>query len=179
MSILRPPVNAADHVDGNLRAPITLVEYGDYECPFCGAAYYSVKALQQQLGMRMRFVFRNFPLVSRHPHALLAAEAAEAAAAQDRFWPMHDLLFENQQALAWPDLLDYAGRLELDVDLFSRDVRTHRFVERVRADLRSGGLTGINGTPTFCVNDVRHDGNWDFQSLTRAIEGAIAMQPSP
>jgi protein-disulfide isomerase len=175
MSILRPPVGARDHIDGLVRAPITLVEYGDFECPACGGAYYAVKALQRALGPRLRFVFRHFPLVGIHPHALIAAEAAEAAAAQDRFWPMHDLLFENQGALRWGDLLEYAERLGLDGAEFAHDVRSRRFSERVRADLRSGGLTGVRATPTFCINDVRHDGGWDFDSLVRAIDGAYEM----
>ena len=172
MSLLRPPVHVDDHIDGNARAPVTLVEYGDFECPFSAGAYYTVKALQQVMGPRLRFVFRCFPLAAEHAHALSAAEAVEAAAAQDRFWPMHDLLFENQGALEWRDLAEYAVRLGLDLDTFLRDVRTHRFVDRVRANLRSGALSGVNGTPTFFINDVRHDGNWDFESLSRAIESA-------
>jgi protein-disulfide isomerase len=173
-SQLRPPIHESDHVAGPPTAPITLVEFGDYECPFCRHAYYSVKALQLALADQLRFAFRNFPLAAMHPHAVMAAESAEAAGVQGRFWPMHDTLFENADALEWPDLLEYATRLGLDVDQFEHDVRTHRFREKLRADLRSGALSGVNGTPTFFINGYRHDGNWDFNSLGNAIARAAA-----
>ncbi len=173
---LRPPVDERDHVAGSDAAPVTLVEYGDYECPYCGEAYAVVKALQEQLGDRLRFVFRNFPLASTHAHALEAAEAAEAAGAQGRFWEMHDMLYEHQDALETPDLLAYAAALDLDVDAFERDLRTHRFVDKVRADLRWGALSGVNGTPTFFINGDRHDGGFDFDSLWSAIAAAMGAE---
>ncbi len=175
-SRLRPPVNERDHTLGSPDAPVTLVEYGDYECPFCGEAHYVVKMLQQQLGERLCFVFRNFPLTSTHPHALIAAEAAEAADAQGRFWPMHDMLYEHQDALEVPDLIEYAARLGLDINSFEYDLRTHRFVDKIRADLRSGAISGVNGTPTFFINGYRHDGGYDFESLWTAVAGAMGAE---
>ncbi len=112
---MKPPVGANDHVQGTANAPVTLVEYGDYECPYCGEAYPIVKALQERLGKQMRFVFRNFPLSEMHPHAEHAAEAAEAAGGQGKFWEMHDLLYENQDALEDEDLARYAKALKLDM----------------------------------------------------------------
>jgi protein-disulfide isomerase len=144
-------VHETDHVAGNPAAPITLVEFGDYECPFCGRASVVVTAL--------------------HPHALVAAEAAEAAEAQGRFWRMHDILYAHQKALELPALISYATQLQLDVDAFARDLQTHRFRDKLRADVRSGALSGVNGTPTFFINGWRHDGDWDFDSLFNAIAG--------
>jgi protein-disulfide isomerase len=166
---LTPPVNERDHLAGPANAPIVLVEYGDYECPFCGHAYYTVKSLQEQLGDRLCFVFRNFPLATVHPHALDAAEAAEAAGAQGLFWPMHDTLFENQDTLEPPDLIRYATQLGLEVNTFEYDLRTHRFRDRIGGDRRSGALSGVNGTPTFFINGYRHEGRADLDSLFRAI----------
>jgi protein-disulfide isomerase len=171
-SLLRTPVNARDHVAGSASAPITLVEYGDYECPYCGQAYRVVKALQEQLGAQLLYVFRNFPLASSHPHALLAAEAAEAAAVQGKFWAMHDLLYEHQDALEPPDLFEYAARLGLELDGFERDLRSPISFDKIGADLRSGAISGVNGTPTFFVNGYRHDGDFDHDSLWNAIIGA-------
>jgi protein-disulfide isomerase len=171
MSRLKPPINASDHLRGELSAPANLVELGDFECPFCGHAYPVVKALERALGSRLCVAFRNFPIVGVHPHALLAAEAAEAAGAQGRFWEMHDLLFEHQDALTVPDLEEYASRCGLDLVQFGRDLRSHRFVEKIRADLHSGAVSGANGTPTFFVNGVRHEGTYDFTSLYEAITG--------
>jgi protein-disulfide isomerase len=177
MSKLTPPVNQHDHRRGVLSAPIKLCEFGDYECPFCGQAYPVVKALEESLGDRLCFVFRNFPIVSSHPHALQAAEAAEAAGAQGRFWEMHDLLYENQDALGIDDLLEYAAALDLDLDRFTDDLRTHRYVPKIRADLKSGALSGVNGTPTFFINGHRHDGSFDFESLYAACVAAIGEEP--
>lgn len=176
-SQLRPPVNARDHIWGSETAPVTLVEFGDYECPFCGQAHYSVKALQKAAGAdRLRFVFRNFPIAAAHPHALLAAEAAEAAGAQGVYWPMHDTLYENQDALEPADLFEYARRLGLDLGAFEDDLRTHRFLEKIRADLRSGAISGVNGTPTFFINGYRHDGGYDFDTLGSAIAAAMGAE---
>ena len=168
-SRLQPPVNDNDHVRGNPSAPLTLVEFGDYECPFCRQAYPAVNALEEVLGDRLRFAFRHFPIAAAHPHAVLAAEAAEAAGAQGRFWPMHDQLYLHQDALDAPDLLEYAAQLGLDLGVFEYDLRTHRFLPRVGADRRSGAISGVNGTPTFFINGVRHDEDWDFDSLWSAI----------
>jgi protein-disulfide isomerase len=167
------PVGANDHVQGPAKAPVTIVEYGDYECPYCGEAYPVVKALQKRVGEQMRFVFRNFPLAEAHPHAEHAAEAAEAAGAQGKFWEMHDLLYENQDALEDEDLVRYAKALHLDVPRFIKEMEAHAHAERVRADFSSGVRSGVNGTPTFFINGVRHDGAFDLGSLMAAIKEAV------
>ncbi len=170
---LKPVVGANDHVQGAATAPVTLVEYGDYECPYCGEAYPIVKALQKRLGDKVRFVFRNFPLAEAHPHAEHAAEAAEAAGAQGKFWEMHDLLYENQDALEDEDLARYAKALHLDVPRFVKEMEGHDHFERIRADFSSGVRSGVNGTPSFFINGARHDGPFDLGSLLAAIEEAL------
>jgi formate-nitrite transporter family protein len=157
---LTPPVSAQDHAAGPDDAPVTLVEYGDYECPYCGMAHPIVKRAQQELGNRLRLVFRNFPLAEAHPHARQAAQAAEAAAAQGKFWEMHDMLFEHQDALEPQDLVGYAQSLGLDITRFERDLEAGTYAKRVRDDFRSGVKSGVNGTPTFFVNGERYDGSW-------------------
>ena len=170
---LKPPVGPKDHMQGPPDAPVTLVEYGDYECPYCGEAYPVVKAIQKRLGDQVCFVFRNFPLAQAHPHAEEAAEAAEAAASQGKFWEMHDLLYENQDALEPEDLVQYARALKLDPKRFVLEMREHLYAERVREDFHSGVRSGVNGTPTFFINGVRHDGPFDLRSLLAAIEEAV------
>src|SRR5271167_1073596 len=145
---LKPPVGANDHQQGPQNAVVTVVEYGDYECPYCGEAYPVTKALQERLGDQLRFVFRNFPLGEMHPHAEHAAEAAEAAAAQGKFWEMHDLLYENQDALEDEDLVKYAKALRLDVARLVTEMEAHQHAERVREDFSSGVRSGVNGTPS-------------------------------
>lgn len=157
---LTPPVSANDHAAGPDDAPVTLVEYGDYECPYCGMAHFIVQKARGELGTQLRFVFRNFPLAEAHPHARLAAQAAEAAAAQGRFWEMHDTLFEHQDALEADDLLSYAKSLGLDTAQFARDLEAGTYEKRVRDDFRNGVRSGVNGTPTFFVNGTRYDGSW-------------------
>ncbi|MCL7455361.1 MAG: DsbA family protein, partial [Anaerolineae bacterium] len=153
---LVPPVGARDHVLGPDDAPVTLVEYGDYECPHCRQAGPVIRALRERFGDRLRYVYRHFPIQPSHPHAQLAAEAAEAAGAQGKFWEMHDLLFEYQGALDQAHLVQYAADLGLDVRRFERDLvdRTHR--ERVRQDFQSGVRSGASGTPTFYLNGLRY-----------------------
>jgi protein-disulfide isomerase len=174
MSILTPAVSADDHPAGSDDAPLTLVEYGDYECPHCGAAHPIVQEIQRILGPNLRFVFRNFPLSQIHPHAQRSAEAAEAAAAQGEFWGMHDLLFENQDALEDTDLLRYAEALSLDRERFARELSSGVYADRVRRDFRSGVKSGVNGTPTFFINGARHDAPWDLPTLSAAVEAAAA-----
>jgi protein-disulfide isomerase len=172
-SQLTPPASASDHAEGPEDAPVTLVEYGDYECPYCGMAQPVVKRAQRELGSQLRFVFRNFPLAEAHPHARTAAEAAEAAGAQGKFWEMHDTLFEHQDALAVEDLIGYAKSLGLDVEQFSRDLEAGTYGKRVRDDFRSGVRSGVNGTPTFFFNGERYDGSWANQeSFIRALHDA-------
>ncbi|HEX3532906.1 MAG TPA: DsbA family protein [Gemmatimonadaceae bacterium] len=170
---LTPPVSAQDHAAGPADAPVTLVEYGDYECPYCGMAYPVVKAVQRALGNQLRFVFRNFPLAEAHPHARLAAEAAEAAGAQGRFWEMHDVLFENQSALEPADIVGYAQSVGLDLTRFEQDIEAGTYTKKVRDDFRSGVRSGVNGTPTFFVNGERYDGSWANQEgFIRAVREA-------
>lgn len=163
-----------DHIQGPANAAVTLVEYGDYECPYCGAAYPIVKELQARMGDRLKFVFRNFPITTSHPHAEQAAEAAEAAAAQGRFWEMHDLLYENQRRLRDQDLHAYAEQLGLDVEQFDKDLAEHVHASRVREDFMSGVRSGVNGTPSFYVNGARHDDSYDLETLLAALERAAA-----
>jgi protein-disulfide isomerase len=175
-SVLTPPVSADDHATGPDDAPITLVEYGDYECPYCGMAHPIVKRAQGELGSQLRFVFRHFPLAEIHPHARLAAQAAEAAGAQGKFWEMHDTLFEHQDALEVQDLVGYAESLELDTVKFVRDLETGTYANRVRDDFRSGVKSGVNGTPTFFMNGARYDGSWANEE---AFIGALRVsQPA-
>jgi protein-disulfide isomerase len=172
---LTAPVSDRDHIAGSLDAPMVLVEYGDYECPFCGAAHVSVREVQRRLGPDLAFVFRNFPIVGAHPHAIRAAEAAEAAGGQGRFWPMHDRLFEHQHLLDDESLVGHAVAVGVeDVKRFVRERAEHRYLPRIREDLASGARSGVNGTPTFFINGVRHDGGYDAPSLTRALLAADA-----
>jgi len=163
------PQEKRDHIQGPIDAPIALVEYGDYECPYCGEAHPLVKAIQESLGDRLCFAFRNFPLINSHPHAEHAAEAAEAAGAQGRFWEMHDTLYENQQALEDEDLAQYSEALGLDARRLMSEVLQGAHTARVREDFRSGARGGVNGTPTFFINGLRYDGAPDFDSMLAAL----------
>jgi protein-disulfide isomerase len=173
-ALTAPVTENRDHIQGPADAAVTLVEYGDYECPYCGAAYPIIKEVQARMGERLRFVFRNFPISTTHPHAEQAAEAAEAAAAQGRFWEMHDMLYENQRRLRDQDLRDYAETLGLDVERFATDLADHTHAERVHEDFMSGVRSGVNGTPTFYVNGARHDDSYDTETLLAALERAAA-----
>jgi protein-disulfide isomerase len=168
--VLSRPIGPRDHAWGPLDAELSLVEYGDYECPFCGAAHPVAKQLKQLYDDRLCFVFRHFPIANGHPHALRAAEAAEAAAAQNKFWEMHDLLFENQHALEDEMLLYYATEIGLNVKQFVTELATNTHLDRIREDLSSGARSGVNGTPTFFANGNRHDGPADLRSLVAALE---------
>ena len=170
---LTQPVSGRDHVAGPVDALLTLVEYGDYQCPYCGAAYPVVKRLQKSLGKNLRFVFRNFPLTQAHPYALIAAEAAEAAALQGKFWEMHDLLFE-QQTLLKPDLIPiWAKRMGLNLEKFAGDIKQGPVDKRIKEDRQSGIRSGVNGTPTFFINGTRYDGSPDYASLLEALKSEL------
>ncbi|SFN22213.1 thioredoxin domain-containing protein [Variovorax sp. OV329] len=169
MNKLTVPINERDHLRGSPDAPVVLVEYGDFECPHCGAAYGVVKKLERDLPDTLAVVFRQFPLVEVHPHAQLAAEAAEAAGAQGSFWKMHDLLFEHQEALAPADLVRYAAALHLDMERFASDLSGHVFLPKVQNDMKGGLQSGIRGTPTFFINGVLHQGGYDEASLLGSI----------
>jgi NhaA family Na+:H+ antiporter len=173
---LKPPVGDRDHIHGPVDAPVTLVEYGDYECPHCRQVAPIVEKLREQFGDRLRYVFRHFPIATMHPNAQLAAQAAEAAAAQGRFWEMHELLFEKQGALDKGHLIQYATKLHLDVEQFERDLTEETYAERVREDFMSGVRSGANGTPAFFLNGVRYDGPWDLDSLRAEIEKPLGVQ---
>ena len=163
------PVGQRDHIQGLDTAPVTLVEYGDYECPYCGDAYPIIKQVQKNLGNKLRFIFRNFPITQIHPHAQHAAEAAEAAAAQNKFWEMHDYLYEHQQALYDNHLEKYASRLGLDITQFNHDMASHAYAQRVREDFLSGVRSGVNGTPTFYINGIRYNGAWNLETLLKTL----------
>jgi protein-disulfide isomerase len=169
-----PVDESRDHIRGAPTASVTLVEYGDFECPHCGQAHYILNDLMSEFEDQLRLVFRHFPLTQLHPHAQHAAEAAESSGAQNRFWEMHDLMFENQEALDDKSLLSFADALGLDANVVARDLAEGRYTSRVRQDISSGVHSGVNGTPSFFINGVRHDGPWDLASLSAAIAAHIA-----
>ncbi len=170
---LNPPVGADDHVSGSVDAPITLVEYGDYQCPYCAMAYPIVKQLQRELGASLRFVFRNMPLANVHPHAEAAAEAAEAVAAQGHFWAMHDELYENHADLSEAALVRYAIASGADENEFTEALRSGAPRQRVQRDLESALRSGANGTPTFFINGVRHDGSWQLEPFLATLRSLL------
>ena len=172
---LTPPIADRDHIRGTPGAVATLVVYGDYECPYTRKSMNVVGQLQQELGEDLRFVFRNFPLTEIHPHALRAAEAAEAADAQGRYWEMHDYLFAHQHSLEESDLLQYASELGLDTARFARDLATHAYMGRIDGDIESGLLSGVQGTPTFFINGVLHNASWEHHTLAAALQRVIGQ----
>jgi protein-disulfide isomerase len=167
---LTPQVSSRDHAEGRADAPLTLVEYGDYQCPYCGAAYPVIKRLQKASGKKLRFVFRNFPLTQAHPYAMIAAEAAEAAALQGKFWEMHDLIYQNQADLERDVLPAWAERLELDLEEFEIAIKKGEITKRIKEDRMSGIQSGVNGTPCFFINGARYDGIADYEPLRAALE---------
>jgi len=167
------PVGGADHILGPSHAAVTVVEYGDFECPNCKQAAPAVKLLLQHFNGRVRFVWRNFPLEEVHPHALPAALAAEAAGGQGKFWPMHDLLFEDQAHLKPPQLRRYAERLELDLARYDLETKEDYYLQRVREHMESGRASGVRGTPGFFVNGVIEDVSFGMQRLFDRVEAAL------
>jgi protein-disulfide isomerase len=178
MAVLKVPVTSRDHIQGDESAPITLLEYGDYQCPHCGRAYPIVKALQKQYGKQLRFAFRHFPLVEIHPLAESTSEAVEYAGTQGLFWKMHDGIFENQDQLSLPLLMELAKLLGLSIVDVSNAIANHEFGERIRQDFLSGARSGVNGTPTFFINDIRHDGPYEFEDLVSAINTQLLLLKS-
>jgi protein-disulfide isomerase len=172
MKTVTVPMSMKDHITGKKNAPVTLLEYGDFECPYCGQAYPIVERIREIEGDDLRFVFRHFPLTQIHPHALPAALAAEAAGKQKKFWEMHHLFFENQNALEDGDLVAYAEELGLDLGQFVRDMQAPDVRQKVREDFLSGIRSGVNGTPTFFINGFRFDGSFEQEYLLAAIEEA-------
>ena len=170
---LAPAVIELDHVQGDATAEVTLIEYGDFECPYCGAAYPILKRVTKRLGSRLRFVFRNFPIGDIHPHAQHAAEAAEAVAARGGntgFWSMHDLLFEHQRALDDASLARYATHAGVAGDAVLEDLLERRYQEQVQESFMSGVRSGVNGTPTLFIDGIRYDGPRDEETLVAALE---------
>jgi protein-disulfide isomerase len=168
------PVSAADHVLGNAHASVTIVEYGDFECPNCKQAAPAVKLLLQRFTGRIAYVFRNFPLEEVHPHALHGALAAEAAGAQGKFWQMHDLLFDNQQHLKLKQLRGYAEKLELDMVRYDAEMAGETRLQRIREDIEGGRRSGVRATPGFFINGKIQDVSFGLQSLAHAVEVAVS-----
>ena len=170
---LKPPLSERDHIKGPADAPIELVEYGDFECPHCGRAAVILNELTAELGDKLRFAFRHFPLSKMHPHARKAAQAAEAAGAQGKFWEMHDYLFANAPALTPQNLIEYAVMLELDIARFESELEADTYAARVQEDVASGVRSGVNGTPTFFINGKRHNGGYSIEELRVGIASAL------
>ena len=182
MANLRTPITKSDHVRGPESAPITLVEYGDYECPHCALAHPIVDRVQLYFSGRMRFAFRHFPMTEVHPHAEIAAESAEFAGAAGLFWDMHDdmhdALFANQSRLSLPTIFLIAEQLGLTETALRNALETGQYRNKVRSDFMGGIRSGVNGTPTFFINGVRHDGSYDYASLVAGIQMRLAADTS-
>jgi protein-disulfide isomerase len=176
MGTLKVPVGPTDHIQGDENAACTLVEYGDYQCPYCGRAYPIVKRVQKYFGERLRFVFRNFPLSQMHPNAESAAEVSEFAAAHGKFWEMHDLLFENQNRLGIELYAELAQQLKLAPADPSAALQKKEYMSKVRSDFSGGVRSGVNGTPTFFINGQRHDAPFEYEDLVAAIGAALSAK---
>jgi protein-disulfide isomerase len=173
MSKLRTAVNSKDHVQGDPNAPIELVEYGDYQCPHCGRAYPIIKSIQKKMGAKLKFVFRNFPLAEVHPNAVNAAVSSEAAAMQNKFWEMHDHLFEFQNRLDDVSLIKYAAQLKLNVEQFEGDFERPELIQKVDADFESGVRSGVNGTPSFFINGEKYNDSWDEEPFLDYLQNIL------
>jgi len=173
MALLKTPVSKDDHIQGNFNAPITLVEYGDYECPYCGNAEPIVKNLQKHFSKQMRFIFRNFPLAEVHPYAMLAAETAEFADSKGKFWEMHDLLYKNQSLLNPELCIKLVQGLKLPTEEYEIAIQNHAFEEKIKRSFMSGVRSGVNGTPTFFINEQRYNGPAELEEMISAIEEAV------
>ncbi len=173
MTTLKVPVTPNDHIQGDKSAPVIVVEYGDYECPYCGYAYAIVKKVQKHFGEKLGFVFRNFPLTTAHPHAELAAETAEFAADHKKFWEMHDLLYENQTDLNLALMLELTKNLGLPISQLEEAFESRKYETKIRNDFLGGVRSGVNGTPTIFINGQRHNGSFEFEDLVTAIDQAL------
>ena len=176
MAKLKPPVHEQDHIKGKMNAPVVLVEFGDFQCPHCGAAYPMIKEIENKFKDQMAFVFRHFPLSEIHPYAQAAAVASEAAANQGKFWQMHGLIFENQSELGLPMLLELAESLKLDMKAFQKDFKDPKLFAKVEADFESGIVSGVNGTPSFYINGIKYDGAYEMKSLSHEIDQSLKKQ---
>jgi protein-disulfide isomerase len=173
MTQLIPALNGNDHIYGNPSAALELVEYGDYECPYCGRAYPIVKSIQQELRSDLKFIFRNFPLSKIHPHAFSAAVATEAAGLQGKFWEMHDIIFENQEALDAQSILMFAMTIGLDPERFKDDIQKKELIDKVESDFEGGMRSGVNRTPTFFVNGEKYDGMFNGDQLLHYLQNRL------
>lgn len=173
--MLKEPVTNEDHIQGEKNATITLVEYGDYQCPFCGRAYPIIKQVQKKYGSKLRFVFRNFPLTEVHPLAMAAAQTAEYAGAEGPYWEMHDLIFENQAKLTIELLISLAESLNLPPEKLKEAWTNHTFDPKIKKDFLSGVKSGVNGTPTLFINEVRYASPVEFQYLVSTIDEMIKI----
>jgi protein-disulfide isomerase len=167
-----PVSESRDHIQGSATAAVTLVEYGDYECPYCAQAYLIVKEVQERLGNKVRFVFRNFPVTKLRPHAYQSALAVETAASQEKFWEMYDFLFKHGQSLTDDNLRLSAAKLGLNVNKFDLEFRDRTYRRHVDEDIQSGEESGVTKTPTFFINGDRYDDSWDLDSLLSALDEA-------
>jgi protein-disulfide isomerase len=173
MGSLRVPVTESDHVQGRADAPVTLVEYGDYQCPYCGAAQPIVKQLQERFGDDLRLVFRHFPLQQAHEHALSAATTAEFAAAHGRFWEVHGALYENQEELGSELYVAIVTQVGLDAGQLRAALEGQEYFEKIKLDFNGGVRSGVNGTPSFFVNGTRYDGPRDFETMAEMLDRTI------
>lgn len=176
MTVLKVPVTSEDHIQGNPKAPITLVEYGDYQCPYCGQAYPIVKQLQEYFGDQLCFVFRNFPLTEVHEYAKASACTAEFAGTYNKFWEMHDLLYENQENLDPEHIKQLVESLGLNTHQLENAMREGTFDRKIQKDFMGGVRSGVNGTPSFFINDHRFNGSYDYDSLVNAIEAELTQK---
>ncbi len=170
---LTPPVSEMDHCQGSKDALVTLVEYGDYQCPYCGQAYPIVKKLQEEFGDKLEFVFRNFPLTEIHEYSFHAAESSEIADEYGKFWEMHDMLYQNQDNLQDDNLIMMASKLGIDSEEFSKKLQAEEKAKKVKDDFMSGVESGVNGTPSFYINGYKYEGPWDYENLKSAIVSTI------
>lgn len=171
-------VTDTDHVFGSPDATLEVIEYGDYECPYCGRAYPMLKNIQEKLGKEMRFVFRNFPLKKIHPHSFAASMATEAAALQGKFWEMHDSVFENQQSLSDEKILELAQTIGLDMKRFKVDILRSELAEKVEKDFKDGIRIGVNRTPSFFANGKKYEGNLEERNILQFLEDQLVANPS-
>jgi protein-disulfide isomerase len=176
MTALKPAVNSKDHIQGKNTALLELVEYGDYQCPYCGHAYPIIKNLQRSLGTDLKFIFRNFPLSEIHPDAFNAAVAAEAAGLQQKYWDMHDIIFEHQQQLDFESLFLYAKTIGLDLERFKNDIQKDMLVTKVEQDFESGVRSGVNGTPSFFINGKKYNGDWEENVFNQYLRSQLSVR---
>jgi protein-disulfide isomerase len=177
MKQLTPSVQHNDHLSGDPAAPVELVEYGDYECPYCGRAYPIIKNIQEQLGSDLKFIFRNFPLSKVHTHAIAAAIATEAAGLQGKFWEMHEIIYENQRTLDQESILHFAETLGLNIERFKHDIQQKELADKVEHDFESGIRSGVNRTPTFFINGQKYEGEWNDNELLAYLQLIKTQNP--